>query len=232
MKNLDEYKFSTKEGFNSTLIKLRYDYLSKSFKGKSCLELGCADGEGTKILLNYFDRIVGVDGSERLIKKARKEIKNKKVDFVVSYFESLNLNEKFDTVFLGHILEHVEDPVRVIFSAKKFLRKKSVMLVDVPNALSVHRQVGVLMGMLSSVYSLNEADISIGHRRVYDLNKLEEDVKKAGMKVVETGGLFLKPLSNSQLEKILDKKGIVAFNEVGKRYPNIAAEIYVICSLP
>lgn len=230
MKNLDDYKFSTKKGFNSTLIKLRYDHLSKFFKGKSCLELGCADGEGTKILLNYFDRIVGVDGSEKLIKKARKEIKNKKVDFIVSYFEDLNLSEKFDTIFLGHILEHVEDPIKVIISAKKFLHKKSVMLIDVPNALSIHRQVGVLMGMIPSEYSLNEADISIGHRRVYDLKKLEKDVKKTGLKVIGKGGLFLKAFSNAQLDKILDRKGIIAFNEVGNRYPDIAAEIYIVCS--
>lgn len=229
MNNLDKYKFSTKEGFNAVLLKLRYRELSRYFKGNTCLELGCADGEGTKILVRHFKRVVAVDGSSKLISKAQNEIHGHRVLFICSYFEDLECNEKFDTIVLAHILEHVDDPVAILKIAKKFLDKDGVMIVDVPNALSLHRQVGVLMGMIKTVYSLNSADLSIGHKRVYDLNSFKRDIKKAGLKVISAGGLFLKPFSNAQLEKILDRKGIVAFNKIGKKYQDIAAEIYVIC---
>lgn len=231
MKDLDRYKFSTKLGFNSVLIKLRYEEFKKFFRGDSCLEFGCADGDGTKILLKHFKKIVGIDGSKRLIDRASLEIKNKRVKFIHSFFEKVNLKEKFDVIILGHVLEHVDDPIKVLKSAKKFLKKNSIMIVDVPNALSIHRQVGVLMGMIPTEYSLNSADLSIGHQRVYDIGLLKSNVQRAGLKIIFEGGLFLKPFSNAQLEPFLDKRGIYAFNEVGKKYPDIAAEIYVVCVL-
>jgi 2-polyprenyl-3-methyl-5-hydroxy-6-metoxy-1,4-benzoquinol methylase len=231
MNNLDKYKFSTKNGFNSVLLKLRYEKLSKYFKGDSCLELGCADGEGTKILLKHFKRIIAVDGSQKLVAEAKNEISSNRVTFICSYFEDLKFNEKFDTIVLAHILEHVSDPLRTLKIARKFLKKGGVMIVDVPNALSIHRQVGVLMGMIKSEHALNSADLSIGHRRVYDMNSFKKMAKKADLKIIREGGLFMKPFSNVQMEKLLDKKGIHAFNEVGQRYPEIAAEIYIICKL-
>lgn len=229
--NLNKYKFSTKTGFNSILLKLRYKELSSYYKGSSCLELGCADGEGTKMLVDYFDRVVAVDGSKKLINKAEKEILTNKVTFINSYFEDLNLKEKYDTIILAHILEHVDNPIDILKIAKKFIEKKGVIIVDVPNALSIHRQVGVLMGMIDSEYELNNADLSIGHKRVYDMKKLIKDVETAGLKVIKSGGIFHKPFSNDQLLEMLSKDGIIAFNEIGKRYPDTSAEIYIICSL-
>lgn len=230
-RNLDAYTFSTKKGFNSVLIKLRYKEFRRFFRGDSCLEFGCADGEGTKLLLKHFKRIVCVDGSKKLIERASKEIKIKKVTFIHSFFENVEINRKFDVILLTHVLEHVDDPLAVLRSAKRFLKKESIMIVDVPNALSIHRQVGVLMGMIQTEYSLHHGDLSIGHQRIYDTNLLKNDIMKAGLRVVHEGGLFIKPFSNAQMEKLLTKKGIDAFNEVGKRYPAIAGEIYVVCSL-
>lgn len=231
MYNLDKYNFSTKEGFNSTLLKLRYSHLSRYFKGDSCLELGPADGEGTKILLKYFKKVVAVDGSKKLINKAKKEIKSKKVVLINSYFENLDLEEKFDTIMMAHVLEHVKNPVLVIKIATKFLKKDGIIIVDVPNALSIHRQVGVLMGMLKSEYELNKQDLSIGHKRVYNMQKLVKDITLGGLRVKNKGGIFLKPFSNAQMEKILSKKRIEAFSLMGIKFPEIAAEIYVVCSL-
>lgn len=231
MKDLRKYKFSTKTGFNSVLLKLRYHELKKFFKGSSCLEFGCADGEGTKILLEHFNEVVGVDGSKKLIDKISREIKNPRAKFVLAYFENVQLQRKFDTVLLGHVLEHVDDPLIVLKSAKRFMKKNSIMIIDVPNALSIHRQVGVYIGMIKTEYSLNSADVSIGHQRVYDLKLLRKDAERSGLRVVHEGGLFMKPLSNAQLDALLDEKGIYAFNEVGKKYPEIAGEIFVVCKL-
>jgi len=60
---------------------------------------------------------------------------------------------------------------------------------------------------------------------------LRRDIKKAGLKIVKEGCLFFKPFSNQQMSDLLDENGIIAFNELGKKYPEIAAEIFVICKL-
>lgn len=234
MRKLDQYRFSTKDGFNSFLLKIRYQKLKKFFKGNTCLEVGCADGEGTKILIKYFSKIYAVDGSKRLLAKARGEIKNPKVTFIHSMFETLDLNLKFDTIILGHVLEHVQNPILVLRHIKQYLSVDGIILIDVPNAESIHRLVGVEMGLIDNVHILNKADLSIGHRRVYDLALLKKDVQQAGLKIKKEGGLFLKFLSNSQITRLLEKK-IINQNTVnalvilGEKYPNLAAEIYLVC---
>lgn len=229
MNRLDHFRFSTKTGFNGVLLRLRYRELSRFFKGKSCLEFGAADGEGTRFLTKHFQRIVAVDGSVKQIGQLRKSVRSRKVEGVVSLFEKFNSEERFDTVLLAHILEHVADPVKTLRIARRHLKKGGVLLIDVPNALSIHRQVGVRMGMLKTEYHLNAADRSIGHRRVYDFDRLRRDVLKAGLRIKKEGGIFLKPFSNAQMEKLLNRSGIQAFSTVGKKYPELAAEIYLVC---
>lgn len=229
--NLNKYDFGTSTGFYSKTLKNVYEQIAYYFNGNLCLELGCADGEGTKILVKYFKSVVAVDGSERQIELAKQRVKSKKVKFIESYIEDLDLDMKFDTIVLAHILEHVDNPVLILQIAKKMLNKGGIIIIDVPNALSLHRQAGVLMGMLKNEYELNVSDKSVGHKRVYDFDLLEDDVKKSGLRIVRRSGVLIKPFSNSQLDKILDKKGVEAFSVLGLKYPEIAAEIIAICTL-
>lgn len=229
---LKKIKFSSRTGFNSKLIRLRYITLSKFFKGSNCLELGSADGQGTQILLPYFKRIVAVDGSRKLIKALRRNLPSKKLIPRACLFEELTPNEKFDTIVMGHILEHISDPVALLRCAKQWLNPNGVLLVDVPNADSLHRQIGVKMGLLKKCVELNTEDKRVGHRRVYTIRSFRADLRKARLKIHTMGGIFLKPFSNSQMEKFFDEKMVKAFYELGSEYPIIAAEIYAICGLP
>jgi 2-polyprenyl-3-methyl-5-hydroxy-6-metoxy-1,4-benzoquinol methylase len=232
MKNkedLNKYDFGTSTGFYSKTLNSVYKNLIPYYNGRTCLELGCADGEGTKTLIKHFDKVIAIDGSKRQIDLARKRVKSRNVTFIESYIEDLELEEKFDTIVLAHILEHVDNPVNILKISKKFLNKNGIIIIDVPNAYSIHRQVGVLMGLLNDEHDLNESDKSVGHKRVYDFPLLEKDVKKAGLTVKEKSGILIKPFSNKQLNKILTKKGVEAFSVLGKKYPDISAELILIC---
>jgi hypothetical protein len=103
-----------------------------------------------------------------------------------------------------------------------------VAIVTVPNADSIHRHVGVAMGMLGEVTDLNEADHRIGHRRVYTRATLVADVTASGLEVEHAGGVFLKPLSNGQIEEQWSEELVLAFYEVGKRFPEMCAELMVV----
>ncbi|NLH39957.1 MAG: hypothetical protein GX445_07850 [Elusimicrobia bacterium] len=98
-----------------------------------------------------------------------------------------------------------------------------------PNANSIHRQAGVKMGLLKRENELNKLDKKLGHRRIYTLETLQNDINKAGLNIKEIGGIFLKPLSNTRIEKWWTKKMMDAFYELGKKYPEIGAEIYAVC---
>lgn len=106
-----------------------------------------------------------------------------------------------------------------------------VILCAVPNSHSLHRQIAVKMGILENENSLNETDIKNGHRRVYNYNSLKNDFFAAGLKIKFSGGYWLKPLSNSQIDDFFTPQMNNSFIELGELYPEIAAEIYIVATI-
>lgn len=229
---LDSYLSNYTE-FNDWLIQQRYRYLRRFFTGNSCLELGSAEGSGTQFLINHFDELTIVDGSKDAVEKVRNDLSSPKLTAIHSYFEDMDLGDKkFDTIVLAHILEHVNDPQEVLKQAKKYLSSNGVMIIDVPNGNSLHRQIGVEMGLLTEKTQLNEADHSIGHQRVYLPQVFKDEIERANLVTREFGGMFLKVLSNSQTEKVFNEEQLEALFKVGCKNPDISAEMYIIATLP
>lgn len=227
---LDDY-LKAYTSFNDWLIERRYQYLARYFCGKSCLEMGSAEGQGTKHLLEHFKELTVVDGSRKALERIRKELNSPKLSLVHAYFEDMEFTEKFDTIIMGHVLEHVDSPLKVLRQAKKYLHSNGVMIIDVPNGNSLHRQIGVKMGLLKEKTDLNEADLSIGHQRVYTPETFKQEILKSGLIIQRFGGMFIKVLSNAQTEKILNEEQREAFFLVGTDNPDIAAEIYAVANV-
>jgi 2-polyprenyl-3-methyl-5-hydroxy-6-metoxy-1,4-benzoquinol methylase len=223
--------FSSEQGFNARLIDFRFDAMRPFLEGRgSCVELGSADGRMTERLATLFDDLAAVDGTEAYVREVARRLP--RIDAVHSLFEEYRPGRRFHSAVLGHVLEHVDDPVAILRVARDLLEPGGIAIVTVPNAGSIHREVGVAMGMLSSTTELNEADHRIGHRRVYTREALVADVRAAGMGVEHVGGVFLKPLSNGQIEEGWSEEQIQAFYEVGKLHPELCAELMVVAGVP
>lgn len=220
--------FSMKTGFNGRLEKYRILTIKENLKDGEILDVGCADGLMAKELSRYYNHITAIDGSEELINRA-KQFNLKNVDFMYTLFEEFNPTIRFDSVILSDILEHVNDPISLLNMAKKWVKDNGVIVILCPNANSIHRNIGVLAGMLKDIHKLNKSDIRVGHRRVYDIESLSKDIKLSKLKIIKFGGMFLKPLSNDQMNE-LDDKVIDAFYLMGKKLnPELLSEIYVQC---
>ena len=218
--------YSGRTGFYSRLVRYGYEALRPHFAGTSCCELGPADGQMTGMLLEHFDELVSVEGSSTYCDRLREHYAGQpKLEVVCSLFEDYRPGRSFDTVLGTHILEHVDDPVSVLAAAREW-GQRLIMLV--PNALSIHRLVAVEMGMLERPDSLNELDQRLGHRRVYNPDLLHEHVSEAGWRVRDSGGVFLKPLSNGQIEEWFDDSMMDGFAAAAPHFPRHAAEIYVV----
>jgi len=131
-------------------------------------------------------------------------------------------------VILGHVLEHVSDPIATLQKVFDWLNNSTVVFAAVPNARSLHRQAAVQMGLLSSEFELNDTDRKIGHRRIYSPESLRNDFNKAGFAVQQFGGYWLKPVSNAQIIESWSPEMLAAFMQLGERYPDVAGEIYVV----
>ena len=197
-------------------------------KGENVLELGCGEGLWTDALLQTYRKVTVVDASDFLLNRLKKRLGDK-VECYNSYFEEFETDIKFDTILAAHILEHVEQPVTVLKKASSWLSKSGQIIIVVPNAFSLHRRIGKIMGLQEREDSPSESDKFIGHRRVYSKESLLKDITLSGLKTETFGGIGLKPLSNAQMESL--GNGLInAFIEVGNQIPSeLRGQIFAIC---
>jgi len=223
-----EWYLNDQLNFDRILISCRYKAIREFFKNGVGLEMGPADGVMTECLIRDFDELDIVDGSEQLLNIIPPYPNVKKY---CSLFEEFIPTRQYNTIVMEHILEHIENPVEVLKKTKLWLKSDGVIVIGVPNAKSFHRLAAVKMDILKSEYSLNERDKQLGHYRVYDLDSLRKDIEDAGYHIRHTGGVFFKPVSNKQIEDSWTPQMIEGFFQLGKDFPENAAEIFVIATL-
>jgi len=192
--------------YNRYLAQYKVESCLENIKGKSLLDLACGDGMMTEMFAKKMPRVVGVDANGMHLIEARKRLPS--AEFHECLVEDLQLPEKFDTVTMLDLLEHVVDPVALIRKAASFLNDDGVLIIHVPNAYAINRRLAVHMGTLKYCEELSPFDLQIaGHRRSYSMKTLCEDIKKSGLQVANTGGIFYKMLSTPQMDWFL-KNGL------------------------
>ena len=229
IENCSKWYIEDQLDLDKTLIRFRYQSLKPYIQGPEGLELGPAEGQMTQFLLNDFHKLTVVDGSAELLDFIPDAPSLFKVH---ALFEGFDTDQRFNTVLMEHVLEHVEQPVSLLLRAKEWLAPGGRILVGVPNGHSIHRLVAVKMGLLKEPCELNTRDIALGHRRVYTRQTLKKDLELAGLSVIIMGGVFFKPLSNQQIQDHWTKDMIQGFYELGKDFPEYSAELYAVLEVP
>lgn len=87
-------------------------------------EVGCGFGRYTKLILQYFPRIVqywAIDISSDLLKSAKKYVNDKRVTYIEKAIQEFTMGEKHDLVFAGETLfqiptSNIESVVRKLLS--------------------------------------------------------------------------------------------------------------------
>lgn len=217
-------------GVNSDMVRYSYQIFSRFILPGSILEMGPAEGVMTELLATRHQPMTLVEGAGSFCEDLRRRFP--KAEVVHSLFEDFQTDKKFDNIILGHVLEHVDDAVATLKYARQWLAPGGRILTAVPNARSLHRQAAVIMGLLPFEEAMNEADIHHGHRRIFNPETFRNAFFQSGLSVEIFGGYWIKPVSNKQIEESWTPQMLDAFMKLGERYPDIAAEIYVIARHP
>jgi 2-polyprenyl-3-methyl-5-hydroxy-6-metoxy-1,4-benzoquinol methylase len=192
----------------------------------SVLELGLGHGYTTNIFSKSFHRHIVLEGSSAVIQNFRVAFPECRAEIVETYFEKFATTEKFDVIVMGFILEHVEDPYKIIDRYKDFLAPKGKMFLAVPNSEGLNRRLGHLAGILEDMDNLSENDLLLGHKRYYTVTSLTAEIQRAGCKINRMEGIYLKPFTTRQIISLnLDEKIIRALCEVGVDYPELSCGI-------
>lgn len=205
-------------------------YIKQDKKG---IELGCSNGYSTTCLADLLDKLVVIDGSRSMLEKAAKCNEKKNVRFEYKLFEELDYKDEYDYVFCSYVLEHARDPEEICQVCYKMLKQGGVLFITVPNGTALSRQMALEMGILTDLYALTENDVAHGHRRVYNIEKLRELVEITPFKLIQTGGTFIKPYADFQLNQMIEN-GIIGENQLkgmqklAGKYPEISGSIYAV----
>lgn len=204
------------------------------FRTGSVLELGSFKGDFTRRLMQHSDDITCVEASNIAIEDARAKLGDK-ICFVNSTFEKACLPRRYDNIVMTHVLEHLDDPVRVLKRVNdEWLIDGGRFFLVCPNANAPSRQIAVKMGLISHNAAVTPAESEHGHRCTYSLDTLERDAVAAGLKVVCRSGIFFKALANFQWDRLLQTDIISSeYLEgcylLGQQYPDLCSSIFLMC---
>ena len=199
------------------------------------LELGSFKGDFTKRFLPFFDDITCVEASDEAVKIARNEFDKNNINIINDVFEKVKLTSKFDNIILTHVLEHIDDPVKVLKRVNnEWLSNKGRFFIVCPNANAPSRQIAVKMGLISHNSAVTPAEQEHGHHITYSLDTLERDIKNSGLNVIHRSGIFFKALANFQWDRLLEtdiisNEYLEGCFQLGHQYPDLCSSIFFVC---
>jgi len=200
----------------------------------SVLELGSFKGDFTRRLARRFDDVTCVEASEVALDEAKKRLGGK-VKFIHARFEDAVLPCRYDNVVLTHVLEHLDDPVKVLKRINnEWLSDGGRFFLVCPNANAPSRQIAVKMGLITHNAAVPPAEAQHGHRCTYSLDTLERDAASAGLRVVHRSGIFFKALANFQWDRLLatdiiSQEYLEGCYQLGQVYPDLCSSIFLMC---
>lgn len=194
----------------------------------SVLELGLGHGISTNYFSEYFKKYRVIDASPAVINNFKEKYPQCKAEILESYFEDFAINEQYDIIILGFIMEHVDDPDIILSKYKRFLYPGGRIFITVPNAEVMNRRLGNYVGDLPDMFELSEHDRICGHQRYYTVKTLSEQISLHGYTIIRTEGIYLKPLSTKQMISLnLKQEYIEALCQLGIHYPELCCGILV-----
>ncbi len=196
--------------------------------GPKVLELGYGSGHWTKRLVTLGFDVTVIEGSAVLAKRC-KNFFGERVKIVHSLFEKFKPKECYGSIIASCVLEHVENPQNLLLLLKSWLGNNGSLHIVVPNALSLHRRIGLKMKMLSNELELSPQELEVGHMHAYTRDIFKKQLEEARLKVNFIKGIFVKPLSSGQMIDWPDSL-LEAYNKLSEELPDYTAFLYGNCS--
>ena len=190
---------------------LSRDRVKKSLKiisdlcPKSVLDVGCGVGFFSEKLKNRLGiEVYGIDISRNALNVAKKrgiKCKYANLDKSIPF-----KNEKFDLVFCGEIIEHLEDPDHLLIEIRRVLKPEGHLVLSTPNLAAWYNRIILLFGIqpifseVSSIKNLGkkfeilgQGSQPVGHLRIFTLRGIKDVLKLHNFEILEIKGFAVLP---------------------------------------
>jgi 2-polyprenyl-3-methyl-5-hydroxy-6-metoxy-1,4-benzoquinol methylase len=198
------------------------------------LEIGCGEDsifnywshEGKKIIVEpiielLFSRKNLLDGKQ--VEKINNRIEEKVTDFEAS----------FDVIILSSLIHEIENPVYFLSLVKKMIKRNGKILVVTNNKLSIHRILGVNLGVLMNLDSKTDTEKIMQHKTgAFSKIELQKLVKECKMKIKRIETFSPKILPHSMMKDALvsgciDEKFLDQMYSLIQWIPDFGSEIII-----
>lgn len=109
---------------------LQYDNLN-------VLDIGCSNGFKTEMLFDKYNNIkhiTGIDVDENAINEAQIYFQNNdRYTFEVKNIYDLEAENKYDIINLSYVLQHLQDPKKILNILKNSLSDRGIIIIKVPD---------------------------------------------------------------------------------------------------
>ena len=175
---------------------------------KKILEIGTGQGQATY----WFDKegfsVTAIEPDEYNVKLINKKLNSSHC--VVGFAEDFQIAEKFDIIWMSHVLEHLTKPLQFFENIRKNMKTEGILLIEVPNC--EHDSM------------LNSSIFLLPHTFHFTKNSLINLAKKAGFSVVKCDVLrpatkiegIVNKLTKSRLKKFQYYPRMVTNNKKGR----------------
>ena len=204
---------------------VRHDLLARiATDARSILEFGCGEAPlGAELKRRQQCRVVGIELDPKAAAVARKRIDDVYCGDVREVVEILQ--EKFDWIVGGDIVEHLDEPWSFLAELRRLCRPGGHLLLSLPNLSNASVIGDLLNGRFDYVYM---GLTCVGHLRFMTRRTIEEMLAIAGWRVIDIVAQELAPSpQRNELMAQLEKSGI-AFSKSDLD----AAGYYVVAQNP
>ncbi len=237
-RDLNYYKnqYLNHYGFEKEMVEYRRRNILESmanYSPRKILEVGC----GIDSLAGYYENFTEFTIAEPVkdfLSIIQKRL-GKKVCYINKRFEDAvgELKEKkFDFIAISSLIHELNNPEVIFRAVREIADNNTIIHINTPNAKSIHRLLGVKMGILKHTKESSKLARKFQRNREYDLSDLTQLAEKNGFKIRDKGSYFLKPLSHDQMQNLLEKGKITkeflnGIYEISHLLPENGSEIFV-----
>jgi len=234
--------------YYSSYIDLPYEEIQEQFRRKviieiidglspiSIIEVGC----GRNSILKFVNPI-----SQCLIIEPIMEMVELNRNFLIESSNTRVFNgllcdyvqtsaELYDICVLSSLLHEVLDQEQMLRDCKSVLKENGRLVLNVPNAYSLHRILAVQNGILDNVFELTKTQISMQQDNPpFSIETLSKSLELAGFEIEIVKTAIPKFLSHGQLSELLQDGSInmeflEVLNGLGATLEPFGSEIFLV----
>ena len=179
----------------------------------------------------------GQKAYENAIKRSKE---NDSIRCINDYFEnSLDIlkMQDYDFITSTGVLHETETPELFLKNIGKLSNMKTIIYLNVPNAMSLHRLIAQEAGIIKNVYEKSDRNKLLSQNNIFCKDSLKELITKTlpEFKIQKCESFFIKPLTHNQMmkcvdQKIVNEKVLDGLYEATKYLPELGCELYCTIS--